>query len=234
MAITGEMEEYLKPTKLVDLNSDIIMETMNRIIKYTKTLTEVASKIFYFVRDEIPFGMDYLDVTASHTLIKRVGYCTAKVNLQIALLRAAGIPARCHYVRAKKEFLKNIIFEFLYNKFPMVVGHLWCECYLAGRWVACEALFDEALFKGMLKKGLVTEEQIPTIDWDADTNLILLNPWIVEDVGTFFSLDDVIREMVRRGEKNMPSSILDKLFGWFVFFLSNWYTNSLRIQKKFS
>ena len=64
----------------------------------------------------------------------------------------------------KKEILEHLVPGFIYSRVPSPVGHLWCECYVNGRWTACEALFDERFFKGMLKSGWITEKQIPTLD----------------------------------------------------------------------
>jgi len=212
------MDEYLRPTKLCDCDNAKLKEKAKEIIKGAETPKEAALKIFYFVREEIPYGMDYPDAKASRTLKKGIGFCFTKTNLQIALLRAVGIPARCHYVHLPKELLKDITARFMYDRMPMVIGHPWCECYLSEEWIACETLLDEPLYKANLRTGLFTKEQIPTIDWDGETNLILFKPWIAEDVGTFPSLDDAMREARKRGEA-MPLS--NKLFGWFVFFLIN-------------
>jgi len=209
------VDEYLKLTKLCDHDNEKLREKAREIIKGAVTPKETALKIFYFVRDEILFGIDYPDTKASHTLKKGVGFCITKTNLQIALLRAVGIPARCHYVRLSKEALKDIAPRFMYEKMTFLT-HPWCECYLSGKWIACEALFDETLFEGMLEKGLLTKEQMPTIDWNGETELILTKHHIIDDFGAFPSWDDVMMEAIRKGERGtMPPT--NRLFGWFIF-----------------
>ena len=152
------------------------------------------------------------------TLKKGVGFCHTTTNLHIALLRAAGIPARCHYVHLPKELVKDITPRFMYDRMPMIMGHTWCECYLSKEWIACEALLDKALYEADLRMGFFTKEQVPTIDWDGETNLVLFKPWIIKDVGTFPSFDDAVAEARKRGEAMPPSN---RLFGWFLFFLIN-------------
>ena len=213
------MGEYLKATKLCDCDNVKLKEKAKEISKDANTPRDAALKLFYFVREEILFGIDYPDTKASYTLKKGIGFCETKTNLQIALLRAVGIPARCHYVHLDKVLLRTITPRFMYDRMPTVVAHPWCECYLSEKWIACEALLDEALFKGMLREGSVTEEQIPTIDWNGETDLILFNPLIVEDVGIFPSWDDAMIETRKRGKAAMPPS--NRLFGWFMFFLMN-------------
>lgn len=141
------MDEYLKPTKLCDCDDVMLREKANEIINGAQTPKEAALKIFRFVRDQIRFGMDYADVKASHTLTKGIGYCFTKPNLQIALLRSVGIPGRCHYVHLPKELLKDMAPRFAYRRMPAVIGHPWCECYLSGKWIACEALVDKPFYE---------------------------------------------------------------------------------------
>jgi len=129
--------------------------------------------------------------------------CGNKTNAQVALLRAVGIPARVRWVQAKTEVLHHLIADFVCNNMPAVASHFWCECSLNGKWVSCESLLDKLLYNGMLKEGLITKEQVPTIDWDGKTDLVLLNPWITEDRGHLSSYDDVIR-VLQSGEEGMP------------------------------
>lgn len=220
------MDEYLRPTNLCDWDNAKLQEKAHDIIQCAEDMKEGARKIFYFVRDEIPFGMDYPHAKASRTLKKGLGCCYNKTNLQVALLRAVGIPARCHYVHQNIELFKPIIPRVIYERMPTVAGHPWCECYLLKEWIACETVFDEALYKANLSKGLISKEQIPSIDWDGETPLVMVEPWVAEDVSVFFSLDDMMREVGKRSEATPPSN---KLLGWLVFFLTNRRINKFRM-----
>jgi transglutaminase-like putative cysteine protease len=148
-----------------------------------------------------------------------------KTNMQIGLLRAVGIPARCHYVHFPKELLKPNMPGFIYNKIPTPQVHPWCECFLDGNWLSCEALYDERLYAAYLQDGLFTKDQIPNIDWDGDTDLVLFAPFFVKDFGTFPAWDDVIIDVLKQGA-NLPPT--NRLFGWFVFFLINHRIRKLR------
>jgi len=224
-----EMDEYLKPTELCDCDNVELQRKAKEIIKDAGTPKEAALKIFYFVRDEIPWMLDAWDVKASRTLKKGEGICSNKVNLQVALLRAVSIPARYHQSKVKKEGLKGVISSFIYNRLPEILEYSpHCECYLSEKWVACESIFDKALFEAMLKKGLVTKEQIPMIDWDGERDLVVMTPWITESVGTFSSMDDVFRKAEK--ETKRPR-VLVQLFGWFFMSRSNRHTDALRKGK---
>ena len=216
------MDEYLKPTEFCDSDDEEINKKAQELVRDASNQKEAALSIFYFVRDSTIFALDFTDFKASHALKTRLGSCVQKPNLQVALLRAAGIPARSHRVAIKKETLQGIISGFVYRVFPELLdNHTWCECYLSGKWISCEALFDKELFKGMREKGFTVASQIPSIDWDGENDLLMFKPWEVEDFGTFASLDDFWREFAKR-----PGPRFLQRIGMNA--LSNRHTNSLR------
>ena len=223
------MDEYLQSTEMCDCDNKTLREKAKDIVSGSLTQKESALRLFYFVRDQIMFGMDYPDVRASRTLSKKIGFCLTKTNLQIALLRAINIPARCHYVHLPKEQVKDITPGFMYSRMPAVIGHSWCECYLANRWIACEAIMDKSLYEADLKMGFFTKQQVPTIDWDGENDLILFKPWFIKDIGTFSNLKDAMIESNKRGESLLPSN---RLFGWIIYFLINRNISNFRKSYK--
>ena len=220
------MEAYLRPTELCDSEDARLKERAAEIVAGADTPGEAAQRVFRFVRDAIPFNAT-LDIwqKASQTLERRVvDYC-CKVNVQVALLRAAGVPARCHLVRVSNEVLKPFIPGFLYDRLPSPVGHFWCECHLAGAWVACKVLFDRPLYEGMLAAGLVAREQIPTIDWDGERDLVLFKPWIGKDLGPYPNYDELVKLAQAEG---MPPKLLCKVFEWLPALFSKRRTDRIR------
>jgi transglutaminase-like putative cysteine protease len=118
------LSAHLRVTKLCSFDHPAVRDRAKRIVEAADTPKDRALSIFYFVRDAIPFDAT-LDIweKASETLGKRVNDYCIKVNLQVALLRAAGIPARCHLVQVRKEVLKAFIPRFIYSRLPSPVGH---------------------------------------------------------------------------------------------------------------
>jgi hypothetical protein len=200
---TDTKHEYLIATRLCDCDNPWIREKAEEIVVGASNPEEKALEIFYYVRDKIRFSLAYSQSKASHTLKRGYGECGNKTNVQITLLRAAKIPARFRWTQVKTEVLQHLIADFVYKNMPPVASHFWCECYLDEKWVSCELLLDKILYDGMLMEGLITKDQIPTIDWDGKTDLILLNPWITEDRGHLPSFDDAIRAL-QWGEEGMP------------------------------
>lgn len=216
------MDEFLKPTELCDSVSEEIKRKAQELVKDAPTPKEAAIKIFYFVRDEIAYGLDFVAVKASRTLKIRLGTCENKAKLQIALLRAVGIPARYRRAATRKEWLRGIFSDLVYSNIPEIPDtHVWCECYLSGKWASCEALLDRALFEGIVRRDFAIVSQIPAIDWDGENDLIMTKPWMVKDIGAFASLDDLWIEVVK---KETGPRILQRI----VMSLSNRHTDSLR------
>jgi len=225
MELKLSMEDHLKPTEYCDYNNPEIMARAKELTKNDKTPKEMALSIFRFVRDQIKFMMVSDDDKASDTLIKGYGDCGTKTNLQVALLRAVNIPARCHVASLHKECIKGIVSKLFYTLCPKIIPHHpWCECYLSEKWISCDTLLDKPLVEVLYKKGIFTKEEIQTIDWDGENDLNTMTTWMVEDKGTFPSLDEIATK-VEEDSKKFPEKLVK-----FVVKRSNKHTDKLRGQ----
>ncbi|KAJ0390322.1 hypothetical protein ATCC90586_011542 [Pythium insidiosum] len=100
------------------------------------------------------------------------GFCNTQSTLFTALLRAAGIPARIHFVTIDAEILHGLNIPGPY------VDHSFTEVFLDGRWVATDSyIADSSFFHNGLKRleregremgyGL---HRRGTIAWDGSTD----------------------------------------------------------------
>jgi hypothetical protein len=80
----------------------------------------------------------------------------------------------------------------------------------------------------MLRKGLIAKEQVPTIDWDGSTDLVLLKPWITQERGHLASFDDAI-QVLQASEEGMPPLWIERIIAP-VFYRLN-LRSSDRIRK---
>ena len=225
MGLKLSMEDYLKPSEYCDYTNPEIIAKAKELTKNDKTPKEMALSIFHFVRDQIKFMMVSDDDKASDTLIKRNGDCGTKTNLQVALLRATNIPARYHVASLRKECIKGIVSRLFYALCPKIIPHHpWCECYLSEKWLSCDTLLDKTLVEILYKKGIFTKKEIQTIDWDGENDLNTMIHWMIEDKGTFTSLDEIILK-VEEDSKNFPMKLVR-----FVVNKSNNHTDKLRKQ----
>jgi transglutaminase-like putative cysteine protease len=107
---------------------------------------------------ELPYGLEDWDLKASDTLKKGWGMCSGKSNLLVALLRAAGIPARYRIYRIKADTaLWSRLSEGSgktdrMNELGEQRDHVDCEVWL-GKWVDCDPGRDSALEEGMVRLG---------------------------------------------------------------------------------
>ena len=225
----GDVDQYLKSTKFCDWNDPDILRKAKEIEGESKSQLQIALNIFYFVRDEIVFSINDVASKASQTLKRKTGECGTKTNLHVALLRASGIPARFHLSKCKSEALKGIIPDWLSDRMPEVASHFWPEVYLSGKWIACEGLLDRDLYDGLLRRGLLDRNLIPTIDWDGENSLIVLEPWLVEDRGDTPSYEYIYKMINKtRSEEGMPPRIVDRLFGWIIYSFFKRHTDKIR------
>lgn len=217
-----KMDEFLKPTVFCDCENILVINKAKELSEKAEFPKEAARRIFNFVRDEIPYGIDFPDVKASATLKKGYGNCVTKTNLQIALLRAIKIPSRYHQVVLSKDVIKGIIPDMLFKKVDERIWyHPWCECYLSEKWIACDSYMDSLLYEAAFKKGILAKEKIPSINWDGESDLKTAASWIIEDVGIHSSYDDICKKI--RDEIPMP-----KLVFKMALMYSNHFTNTIR------
>lgn len=216
------MEKYLRSTELCDSANEDVKKKALDLARGTTTQRQAAVKIFYYVRDGILFALDDLDAKASATLKRGHGSSASKTNLQVALLRAAGIPARYHRSIVSKRYMEGIVSSLAYKRLPDDLWwHCWCECNLAGEWISCDSQFDKALYEALCQKGVVTEEQIPTIDWDGVNDLETVAFWQVDCIGAYDCVDAVLK-------KTQKQVLHPQTIKRVAFWLSNRHIDKLR------
>jgi hypothetical protein len=200
----SDVDQYLITTPMCDYNHPLVQETAHRVVANGQTEQEKAILIFNFVRDTIRFSMAFSKSKASQILKLGYGECITKTNVQVALLRAVGIPARMRWVMAQTKVLNGLVAPFMLRSMKTAASHFWTECFIQDHWISCEALLDKQLYEGMLRQGLITKDQIPTIDWDGEKDLVVLKPWITSDRGYVVSADDAVEAYQNNGEGAPP------------------------------
>ncbi len=135
-AAAKEMARWLEATPLVDRDAPAVREAARRIVGDAASPRERAVRIHDFVRDEIRFGWTrgFYRLRASEVLEAGVGYCNTKSTLFVALLRAAGIPARQHFVQISREILYGLV-----ERPGPFVDHSFSEVFLDGVWVRVDS-----------------------------------------------------------------------------------------------
>lgn len=143
--IMKEMEKYLKPTATFNCDNESIRQKAEDLTKDVEKVADKAKSLFYFVRDEIRFipllPVDHLEsYRASKILHTGGGMCIQKAVLLTALARAAGIPARVHFVDIRNHRVPSKVRDLLRTDlFPY---HGYDELHIEGEWVKATPTFE--------------------------------------------------------------------------------------------
>ena len=137
------VDNFLQATDYIDTGHPAIANVVDRLVREDADPRTNAIALFEFVR-ALPFGFatGFWDNKASDVLRAGRGYCNTKSTLFVTLLRAAGIPARQHFVEIDAAVLHGIL-----DPGTAMVDHSFAEVFLDGRWVATDAyIVDPPLF----------------------------------------------------------------------------------------
>jgi hypothetical protein len=172
---THETGQWLRATAAIDVGQPALRQAVRRIVGDATVDTTRAVRIHDFVRDRVAFGwVSAFDrQTASQTLSSGIGFCNTKTPLFVALLRAAGIPARLHFVGIDKHILDGLI-----DPRDRYVDHSFAEVLLGGRWLKVDSyIVDLPLHRAALKKLRSSGKVIGfgvhargTASWDGHTD----------------------------------------------------------------
>ncbi|MGV8075086.1 MAG: transglutaminase family protein [Syntrophobacteraceae bacterium] len=160
------MEIYLKSTFTIESTHEKIIETAANLTTNCLTNKDKAVKLFYFVRDYIPYNIHMIsvfieDFKASRILEWGKGYCVQKAVLLTALGRAADIPSRLAFACIKNHRVPAHIAQKMGNVFPR---HGYNQFFLNGKWVSAAATFD---------KNLCEKNGFPSVEFDGEKDAIL-------------------------------------------------------------
>ncbi|MEM1448895.1 MAG: transglutaminase-like domain-containing protein [Planctomycetota bacterium] len=136
-------DAFLAPTDVIDADHPRIQELARELTAGATDDRTRAVRLHDFVRDEVRFGFQprFYAVRASEVLAGGVGYCNTKSSLFIALLRAAGVPARARFVEIDAGILRGIV-----DPGTAYVDHSFTEVWLNERWVRTDSyIVDPAL-----------------------------------------------------------------------------------------
>ncbi len=187
MVDIDKIEDFLKATKYCDKDNPLIQYVAKELVLQCRgNVICSAIQIFNFVRNEIKYSFDYWNVKASETLEKLSGMCANKANLQIALLRAVGIPAGYMVLRIRKEALKAIATEEIYEKSSNIIIHVYCCVMINGEWIGADATVDRELYEA----AYADLPDWDYIEWNGATHIHISDNYITDVSGPFSNIDE--------------------------------------------
>lgn len=165
----------LTGTALIDISHKTIIQKADDLVNGLSDNGDRARAIHRFVRDRIAFGFVGApwNIRASDVLHDRIGYSMTKTSLFVALVRAAGIPARIVFTDIGSEIFTG----FLEPGTPLV-DHCYAELWLNDRWLSIDShIVDAPLFQAaqaqLQKEGRTLGYGVHvdgTINWDGQSD----------------------------------------------------------------
>lgn len=144
---------------LADADHPSIRDLARILTEGRPTRRDELESLFGFVRDDIRFGFPpkWDEVKASETLRYRLGYCTTKATLFLALCKAAGISARVHTGLISLDIMRGVFPDIAFRSLPAAGGHSWLEVLLDGEWKPMDSYInDRSFYDGALSRLLAS------------------------------------------------------------------------------
>lgn len=136
-SVPSGYSSYVKDSTNCQVSNSKIQSLAASLTSKTSSVYSAAVKIYNYVRDSISYS-SYSNTKygAVKTLSYKKGNCVDQTHLLIALMRAAKIPSR--YCHATCTFSSGL-----------VVGHVWAEVYVNGKWYKCDTTSSRNSFNNI-------------------------------------------------------------------------------------
>lgn len=167
---TDAYPEYRSPTSMVQSTAPAIVNKKNILLSGVTTEAEAVDKVIDFVKTSVPDQDSNAPKDALSSLSSSKGNCVSRAHLAIALLRSAGIPARCVgglLYDNKYTVSYNIDSGTATTEIGWGEGsHVWIEVYYPdeGVWVP----YDPYMIKGFVDTRHI--KYAVSSDHDVDTS----------------------------------------------------------------
>ena len=128
------------PETLCDINHPEIRRRAARLRRATQAST--AEAILKFVQP-MPYRFGTWQEHASDTMARGTGMCTTKANLQVALMRAAGLEAGFVEIPMPTSTLGKLMPASWLSMMRPTVRHYFAAVKLGGRWHSADSSYDD-------------------------------------------------------------------------------------------
>jgi hypothetical protein len=125
--------EYLRSTLIVESNHPEIRALSQRIVGPEKDAYAAAKRIVSWVATNLEKDYGASADRATDVLRQKKGDCTEHSLLAVALLRAAGIPAKR---------VDGVVYMLNEDRVPALYWHEWVEAYV-GEWTQMDPTFNQ-------------------------------------------------------------------------------------------
>jgi transglutaminase-like putative cysteine protease len=199
--ISSDTKDDIGSTSYCDSDHPAIQTKAQQLAGESDSSYQLALNTFQWVRDQIPFGFDFIKVKASETLAKGYGACFNKSLLMAALLRANQIPARFCSVPVSRWFMKpyaGLNCALINNPFH----HCMVQLKIDGQWSFAEPTLDQKTYDAIFRPLGVKWGN----DWNKDQQDRLYLEHLKGEVEVHHDIDQIIGRNV--GNALLPAPMV--------------------------
>ncbi len=144
------MKQYLEPTEFINSDNEKVITFVNDVIGIEKNKKKAILRLFYEIRDGIPYHFDSIGIKkelfiASNVIGVEGSFCVPKAVLLAAAARVIGVPSRLGFANVKNHLATDKVLEKL--RTDLFVFHGYTEMFINDKWVKATPAFDKELCK---------------------------------------------------------------------------------------
>lgn len=141
----ADLALYLRPGFYIDSDEPSVAAFARERAGDAATPAARAVRLYYAVRDELPYDPYDIDLTpqgfrASRCLAAGRGFCITKAGLLAAAARSLGVPARVGFADVRNHLATARLRQMMGT--DVFYYHGYAELYLDGRWVKATPAFN--------------------------------------------------------------------------------------------
>jgi hypothetical protein len=171
---------FLQPTIYCDFDAPMVARAAANICRGGLSQTEMARRVFYWVRDSIKWELGLTPDKATETLARGAGSCTNKANLAVALMRRLGIPSGFHVMEVRAKKYLGVLCTETFGQFMKESSlHTYYAVYLNEKWLKVDPTDDIRLSNGV--SHIVHQATKVDFDGKNDARLQLDPAHVIQD-----------------------------------------------------
>ena len=142
------MNQYLKPTEFINSENTKVIAFVNDVVGIEKDKKEAILRLFYRIRDGIPYHFDSIGINkelfiASNVIGVEGSFCIPKAVLLASAARVIGVPSRLGFADVKNHLATDKVLEKM--KTDLFVFHGYTELFINNKWVKATPAFNKEL-----------------------------------------------------------------------------------------
>jgi transglutaminase-like putative cysteine protease len=141
-------DQYLKPTKYLNSDDSNVIAFTNNVVGNENDKKKSILKLFYNIRDGIPYQFDSIGVKqeifiASNVIDVEGSFCIPKAVLLATCSRVIGVPSRLGFADVKNHLATEKVREKM--KTDLFIFHGYAELFVNNKWLKATPAFNREL-----------------------------------------------------------------------------------------